>query len=564
MRICLISSGPLGSDPRAVALAESLTLAGHEVVGVSPADNEPGWVITPRSGRRPRLRPRRELSDRLASLAAGTGSDLFQPTHPKTIVSAETAASKVPSSAVLVQPSWPRPGLRDLIDLAPHQPTLSKPASRSLPLHHIPGYEPPAETEALGRLLIVYRKTVRSPGRYLENALRRLGLEVSQREELDWSQVDPTTRAVVIVESPLPAFAIRGTNPGVPVVYWVHHGEHHVDMNARLQRKYGVHLVLLAHSWHLAHRFTRMVDRLPFGVAAELFDPEFRPFSDRTNDVAFVGARSNGDHRHEMREDLLSSLERELGTSRVKVESQISPEEMAHLYRDSRIVIDDGTGKHFPITMRVFEATGGGALLATTAAPGMDLMFEEGSEFRLLGANPVNEIVEQLAESPETLAIRGHERAWNHHTYDVRAIELIATLDRLNPADLPKIPAMGSPTGLGAVADRFSDAQRILDLGDETAGHLPGREVWGYRKAEDRAEPGTFQLAVIATGTEDERKRAVAAARLGVITPLGLADEVAPIINQIHGRARRSDMTDGTVFTFGNTGYRVSSDPDPA
>ena len=77
-------------------------------------------------------------------------------------------------------------------------------------------------------MIIAYRKSDRNPGRYVETALERAGLEVRQVESIDWETIDPSALAVIVVESPLPALAVHGQNPGVPVIFWVHHGEHQV------------------------------------------------------------------------------------------------------------------------------------------------------------------------------------------------------------------------------------------------------------------------------------------------------------------------------------------------
>ena len=561
MRICLISATSIGGDPRAIAQAESLRLAGHEVVGVSPANGDPGWVRTTSPPSPTDRLLRRTQTRLLARTAADTDSDLYLPAHPDALEVALTAAGNRPGSSVLVRPGWPRPTSHDLIRLAPSHPQGALPSSGSQPALHTPGYTPVSVGTQTGHIVVAYRKTERNPGRYLEAALRRAGLDVVRTEIIDWDRIPPSARALVVVESPLPALAVRGTNPGVPVVLWAHHGEHHIDANIRLQRRYRAGLVLLAHSWHLAHRFRGSVDRLPFGVPSELLDPDFSSHGQRRWDVGFVGSESGA--RYKSRQDLLARLAQRLGSDRVVSLTDIPPEQMANLYRDARVVVDDGAGRHFPITMRVFEATGAGALLVSNSAPGMELLFDPDVDYLPMADDPVEQIARELDEGAEQTAHHGHATAWAHHTYDVRVAELLAATDRARQEGGEPPEHTPVETGLASVVDRFSDAQRILNLGGDLVGRLPGREVWPYHQAEDRAEPGTFHLSVVADGNDSERKRAVAAARLGVVVPTDDAAAVESLVRDTHGEYRRHEMTRGTVFVFGSTGYRLSSDPDP-
>ncbi|MGH8945605.1 MAG: glycosyltransferase family protein, partial [Acidimicrobiia bacterium] len=510
-----------------MAEAESLRLAGHEVVGVSRDGDDDDWVLQPsRPGLLGRLTGRSSTGD-LAEVAAGLKGDIYQPTHPTGTDSATTAARSTPGSAVLVKPGWPRPMESDLIALAPSDPARSVPSLGAKPYLHIPGYRRPhLRHEPGGEMVIAYRRTATNPGRYLEAALARSGMGVRRVEEIDWDTIGPNNRGVIVVESPLPALRVRGSNPGVPVLFWVHHGEHHVDANTRLQRRYGAHAVLLAHSWHLSHRFLGLVERLPFGVAPELFRGDFKAHNQRRWDSGFVGASSPD--RYGRRVEILAKLQAHLGEERVKTATGVPPEEMADIYEGSRLVIDDGAARHLPITMRVFEATGAGAALLAKPGPGLELLFEPGSEFATMGEDPVAQALALLENDTEPMGQSGHRRAWSDHTYDIRVSELVDVLDRVDNSGI-SAPEPMSRAGLAAVVDRFCDAQRILDLGGEVAPNLPGREVWSYREAEEKAEPASFHLSVIAGGEEAQRRRAVASARLAVAGTTSEADRLAAV-----------------------------------
>jgi hypothetical protein len=561
VRICLVSTTSIGRDPKALATAESLRLAGHEVVGVAGDDDDTPWVQTPRSGRvrKPGRTPTGEL---LVDLAIRQEADIYQPLHPRSVEVAENAAAAIVDATVLSQPDWPAPAIRNLIRLAPADPGRSRPVSGHVSTHHVPGWTVPRSKTASGQVVIAYRSTRFNPGRYLQTALERSGLLVDQRDRIDWTTISPTTRTVIVVESPLPALEVTGNNPGIPVIFWAHHGEHHIDTNVRLQRRYGADLVVLAHSWHLAHRFLGTVDRMPFGVPSELFATDFfNPHAERRWDVGFVGATST-DKRYAARDSVLAELTKRRGAKRITQESGISPERMAKIYLQSRVVIDDGASRHLPITMRVFEGMGAGAMLVTNEAPGMEVVFERGLQYLPAATEVADQVVDALDRGTEPIAMAGHRAAWQGHTYDIRVTEILALLDEVDPTEAPRVEPLAQ--GPAAAVSRFADAQRILDLGESLVGALPGREVWGYQRAADRAEPGTFHISVVSDGSSSDRARAVAAARIAVVCPTGVAAELEVLVGDIHGALKKYEIEGQTVFTFGSTGYRVDNRPDPA
>lgn len=558
MRICLVSTGSIGNDPRATAEAESLRSSGHEVIGATAArHDEPSWVRTTPAGRRFR---RPDSHRDLVELASGLRADLYQSLHPTALPAANEAAARAGGYLVRL-PGWPAEEERDLIAHAPGDPALSVPATGLLPEHHVPGAGSPNRPTHRGKVVIGYRATGRNPGRYLESALRRAGLDVIAVEAIDWSEIDPDTRFVIVVESPLPALPVAGTNPGIPTVFWVHHGEHHLHANLRLQRRYGAHVVGLAHSWHLSHRFLGLVDRLPFGVASELFPAGFRPHSARSFDLAFVGARSGAQHTR--RQGVIDRIAEGVDPERVSVLHDVGPEVMAEAYADARLVVDDGAGRHLPITMRVFEAMGGGALLLSQAAPGIEMLFDPTADFVPMGEWPVEQARDLLAGDTEPVARNGHSAAWRRHRYDDRVDEIVDIVERARQVDLdvPHPPPRAS--GLAGLVDRFADAQRVLDLEAGVGPALLDREVWPFERASDRAEPRTFHIAVVDGGAPPERERAVAAARLAVITPSIGADDIESLVRASHQDAVRIDDPAGTIFVFGRSGYRVSPQPDP-
>jgi len=560
VRVCFITTTSFASDPRALAEVNSTRKAGHEVVGVAPDARGIPWVRSAPS--RPGLLGLggRNSREALEAAARECAAHLYVPVQKASIPIARHAARST-QSGYMNRPSWEPDDRDSVLWTAPEHPDAVQPASGELPQAHVPGYRTP--TLAPDRpVVVVHRTTGRGPGRYLEAAIARSGADTVHMDHLDWDQVPSGTAAVVIVESPLPSPAIHGKNPGIPVVFWAHHGEHHVETNIRLQRRLGANVVALAHSWHLAYRFSGLVERLPFAVAPELAPRDFRPHADRRYDVAFVGSRPAGP-RYQRREAALENASRALGRDRVAVRDGLSPEEMLSLYRSARIVPDDGAGRHLPITMRFFEATGAGALLVTREAPGSALILDAHSEFVPMDDDAGEQLVGLAGSDTEMLARAGHGAVWERHTYDQRVSDLMAMIDRarsgsFNPP-LPEDPRSGLADAVAA----FPDAQRVLDLGSGVGSDLEDREVWDYDTADERAEPDTFNVSVIAGGASAQRARAVAAARLAVVTPTALAAEIEPLVTQAKDAFRRFERDGSVVFTFGSSGYRVSSEPDP-
>jgi hypothetical protein len=498
MRILLLSHSEITRNPQARALARSLVRAGHEVVAVcggASAGSLPevriervptrvpqswgrlGWILR----RVQPTRVRRALFERSFAAAAGAvAADLIYPMSRRDVATAISIATG--SQAIFREPHWPSAGERDLIDLAPHHSTLGSSSQDSLGFHTAadgrPGHRPAADRHAGVRIDLVSQRTTTTPAQYLENAARRAGMMVNRHDGgLDWSQVHPDTAAVVIVESPYPALEIAGNNRhGIPVLFWVHHGEHHLPANLRLLDRYGAHAVLLAHSWHLAHRFPVPVHRFPFAVPEEITTSN-RPFDERSNNVAMVGAGvEGGTGRYARRKQLVDTLKRAYPHATSFVYG-VQPDEMAEIYGDARIVLNEGGDRHHPITMRVFEAIGAGALLLTDHAPGLDLLFTEGQHYELIGSDIGQQVASLLAAAttPERAAA-AQAHASKHHTYDHRIDELLEIANTTTVFSRPPLPRL---TGIAGRIQDDPDVQEIALFGiNGLADQLETHVLW--------------------------------------------------------------------------------------
>jgi len=525
VRVCLVSQGDPTRNPNARALAHTLGAAGHEIVfiaaGSGGASLPGGVAVQWVPGRYPqrwgplgallrRAQPSalrgRLLQRALAKAVAAIHADIIYPLERRDLPVARRAAAS--GTAVATRPGWPRAGARDILNVGDEAGRTMVSGHRRQP---VPADQPPHGRHQNVRIALAYRRTVTSPGRYLEAALRRAGADVVTVEKtIDWDLLDDGLTALVIVESPYPAMEVHGTNPGVPALFWVHHGEHHLDANLRLASRYRADAVLLAHSWHLAHRFAVPVHRFPFAVAPELLEAS-KPFADRRYDVAMVGAGvDSAVSRYVRRHEMLTRLQVAFPETTAFLHG-VPPERLAAVYGDARVVLNEVGTRHHPITMRVFEAIGSGALLLTDDAPGTDRLIEPGT-YRVLHDDVVAQVTSLLADSASAdSAAAAHAAAMSRHTYDHRVDELLVIVAATAPGTAP--PQAPPASAIGAVIDGDVEVQQIAQFGlAGLAGELPSRAVWDGAEIIDRLLPGRMEAIALGTPTRHVG-RAVAAAK---------------------------------------------------
>ena len=528
MEICLIAPNDGLNDPRARVSRFSLGRAGHEVslVTSGPSNDESGVISLASRNRNPLVRlalGRGSAADRIerltelmAKAAIRTRANIFMPTDQRALQAAIRSA-KATGGYVARTPRMDDAGDVDLIRVAPRRPDAASPALGFGQFHTDADKRAPYQPETLRhrgrRVVLCYRKSEINPGRYLEVALTRSGVELRvETEGIDLASVDPTTDLVLFVEAPYPALDVTGSTTA-PVLFWVHHGEHHLHANLRLADRYQADAVLLAHSWHLAFWFPTRVHRFPFGMAAELLEPG-KPLVERRYDVAMVGAGLKAGGQYTRRQQLVTTLEQAIPSERLAFREAVSAREMAGLYGDSRIVINEGGTRHYPITMRVFEAVGSGAVLLSNHLPGMEMLLDPSEQFREFSddvAGDVDRILQDL-ESAQNMVDSALETAKGLHTYDHRVDELFAIADQTDK----RIIVRREPTSdLAVVIDRDVEVQRVAqwnvsDLGDQ----LPDREVWDATTlSPQRLEPGKMEAVAIRSGDTDGWQSLMSAAR---------------------------------------------------
>lgn len=200
--------------------------------------------------------------------------------------------------------------------------------------------------------------------------------------------------------------------------------------------------------------------------------------ADRRYDIAMVGAKLRGGGPYGRRQQLVAKLEEALPTESLGFREQVSAREMAMLYGDSRIVVNEGGTRHYPITMRVLEAVGSGAVLLSDRLPGMEMLLDEGSQYELLTEEVVADVARVLSDADHLQATADSAlvRAMGLHTYDHRVDELFeiagSTAKRVIEPPVPE-------SALALAIDFDVEVQRVAHLdAPELSLQLPSREVW--------------------------------------------------------------------------------------
>jgi spore maturation protein CgeB len=203
--------------------------------------------------------------------------------------------------------------------------------------------------------------------------------------------------------------------------------------------------------------FPHFVPRLQeLGVKTQLFrigfDPRIldriEPEPDRPIDVAFVGALSGDEWRESERVLERVAAETSIdvwgyGVDGLPSDSPIRNRyrgeawglSMYRIYQSARVVLNrhGDVAEGFANNMRLFEATGVGALLLTDAKANLTDLFEPGRE--VLTYSDADDAVEQirraLADKAKSSAIgkAGQKRTLSDHTYAVRMAELAGILE---------------------------------------------------------------------------------------------------------------------------------------
>ncbi|WP_020620719.1 glycosyltransferase [Paenibacillus daejeonensis] len=274
------------------------------------------------------------------------------------------------------------------------------------------------------RILMCYNKTPITPGRYLEEALRAIGVHVDvHRQSIDFGKVDLSAYAAVL-------FAEGGTSVKVsnlnlvklPKFYWVTHGSHRIDQNVQIAKKYQADYVLMAQFMKLSHRFSAETFFFPFALDQKYFNCS-TPLKERDLAVGFVGSHVGG---YESRDKDLSAIQKRFGGNyKLSLRSTPKGPELANVYSKSKIVYNQSPNYYKAFNMRLFEGMGCGALVLTNHNTDQDRVFEAGKHY--VQYEKQEDMLDKIEyylnhlDQAQKIANQGRAHLLNHHTYEHRA-----------------------------------------------------------------------------------------------------------------------------------------------
>lgn len=281
------------------------------------------------------------------------------------------------------------------------------------------------------KLLMCYGKTSFTPGRYLEDAFRNIGLKVDVYTSLiDFSKIAlEEYMAVLFVESPsVPSVRVKQINlVNIPRVFWIHHGENRLTTNKTLAQRYQPDLILMAHSLHLADHFAAPVKFFPFAMAKDFFN-DVTPLQNRLVDITSVGTLDPVLYQKRIR--AVKKIKETFHEAyRLSFHKRVFLHDLAKTYGQSKLVINHAADTIKSLNMRIFEGIGCGSLMLTDKVPKLDTLLEDGKHFVLFDSH--QDLLEKIeyylthVDEAQIIASSGYQHLLKYHTYEHRAKMLL-------------------------------------------------------------------------------------------------------------------------------------------
>lgn len=276
-----------------------------------------------------------------------------------------------------------------------------------------------------------YGKTSYTPGRYLEDGLKSIGLTVDLfQNEIDFNKIDLAEYlGVLFIESPSkPLVGVKNIELAkLPKLLWIHHGENRLQTNIQLAKKYKPDIILMAHSLHLANNFPNPVRFFPFAMAKSIFNCS-TDLSKRKYDISFVGNNESGYYKK--RRKTLKAIEKQFNNKyHLSFNSKVFLNELAEQYGQTKIVINHTADGIKSLNMRIFEGMACGALVITDHVPGQEKLFID-KEHYIIYKNQ-RELIKQIdyylnhLDEAQKIATAGYQHLLARHTYSHRAYEIL-------------------------------------------------------------------------------------------------------------------------------------------
>ncbi|WP_245583163.1 CgeB family protein [Paenibacillus daejeonensis] len=282
------------------------------------------------------------------------------------------------------------------------------------------------------KIVMCYGKTQMTPGRYLEDALRAIGVHVDVfSEQIDFSELDLCAyEAVLFVETNRVVDVHNIQLVNLPKYYWITHGWNRLERNQAICSRYQPDYILVAQTKDLQKAFSEPVLFFPFALDEERFNCDV-PLDTRNMDIGFVGSRvpKYVTRNH----DLITLHEKFSQHYRLSLFSDQSGRAMAEIYNHSKIVYNHSPRELSHFNMRLFEGMGCGALVLTNDNPGQQEVFRDGHHYVIFDSQ--KDLLEKAEyylthlDQAQKIATQGRDYVLAHHTYKHRARQLLQMID---------------------------------------------------------------------------------------------------------------------------------------
>lgn len=280
------------------------------------------------------------------------------------------------------------------------------------------------------KLLLCYVKTAITAGRYLEDALRSLGIEVDvYTKEIDFAKIDLSLYQAVIFPETTALVGVKNIElVQIPKYFWLLHGTNRLQRALKLCEEYKIDYLLMAQSMELAKQFPIPSIFFPFAVDSNFFNCS-KPLASRDYAVGFIGTHGWG---YESRDNDLAAITARFGDAHLLslYSSHLTGPRIAELYNECKIVYNQSPAHFAHFNMRLLEGMGCGALVLSNNNADQNLVFTPNEHYVLF--NDQADMLEKVdyylthLDEAQKIASQGRDHLLAHHTYRHRAEELLA------------------------------------------------------------------------------------------------------------------------------------------
>ena len=283
-------------------------------------------------------------------------------------------------------------------------------------------------------LLLGYGDNPSTPGRFLADGLTAIQQEIKIcHDTIDLAKVDlARCFGVVIVDCPSrPPVQLRNWQlaKNLPKIFWTYHGKHILNQNIQLVKMYHADLVLMSSCLDLAKKFPVPVAFFPLAVPVNFFTGG-PPLKQREIDLSFVG--NNKGPLYVNRKESLKMIQRNFPDRKIMFTKGVYLSDLAALYQQSKLVYNDSVNQ--TMTLRIFEGIGARSLVVSDSLPEQDQILAPDKHYvRYLNeADKLRKIRHYLHETAaaQIIADRGFHWVMKHHTFAIRAAQLLEILSR--------------------------------------------------------------------------------------------------------------------------------------